>query len=110
MRLKTSVGNFTDGKLLMISLLSRDDGRVGSQREVDSRVGDQIRLELCQVHVQGTIKSERSRDGGHDLTDDSVKVRVAGTLNVEVSTADVVDGLVVDHEGTVRVFQGSVGG
>ena len=33
-----------------------------------------------------------------------------GTLDVEAAAADVVDGLVVDHEGTVGVLQGGVGG
>ena len=40
----------------------------------------------------------------------SVEVGVRWPLDIEVSTADVVDGLVVDHEGTIRVLQGGVGG
>ena len=82
MWLEAGVSDLTNSKLLMVSLLGRDDGRVGSQREVDSRVGYQVSLELCQIYVEGTIKAERSRDGGHDLTDDSVEIGVAGTFDV----------------------------
>ena len=44
------------------------------------------------------------------LTDESVEVRVGGPLYVQVPPADVVDGLVVHHEGTVSVVEGGVGG
>ena len=39
-------------------LLSRNNRGVGSQREVDSWVGHQVGLELREIHIQGTIKSE----------------------------------------------------
>jgi hypothetical protein len=45
----------------------------------------------------------------HTLSDEAVQVLVVGTLNAEVPAADVVDGLVVDHERAVRVLEGSVG-
>lgn len=44
------------------------------------------------------------------LSDQAVQVDVVGTLKPEVATADIVDGLVVDHEGAVGVLQGGVGG
>ena len=46
----------------------------------------------------------------HYLANEPVEVGVGGSLNVEVATADVIDGLIVNHEGTVRVFQGGMGG
>ena len=39
-----------------------------------------------------------------------VKVGVGGSLDVEIPPADIVDGLVVDHEGTVGVLQSGVRG
>ncbi len=42
-------------------------------------------------------------NGGHDLPDESVEVGVARSLYVQVPPADVVYGLVIDHEGAVRV-------
>ena len=94
----------------MVGLLSRDDWSVGGQREVDTGVGHQVGLELSQVNVQGTIKPEGGSDGADDLAKESVQVGVSRSLNVEVTTANVIDGLIVDHEGTVRVLQGGVGG
>jgi len=108
--LEAGVGDFGDGQLFVVSLLGRDDGRVGDQGEVNTRVGHQVGLELGQIHVEGTVETEGGGDGGHDLADQTVQVGVRGSLNVEVASADVVDGFVVNHEGTVRVFQGSVGG
>ena len=46
----------------------------------------------------------------HTLSNETVEVLVVGALNSEVPAADVVDGLVVDHEGAVGVLKGSVGG
>merc|ERR1719153_2167665 len=74
-------------------------------REVDPGIGNQVCLELVQVHIESSIEPERGRDRGHDLTDQSVQVGVGWSLDVEITTADVVDGLVIHHEGTVRVFQ-----
>ena len=51
----------------MISLLSRDDRSVGDQREVNPGVGYQVGLELSQINVQSTIKSERSGDRRNNL-------------------------------------------
>ena len=39
-----------------------------------------------------------------------VQVGVGWSFDVQVSSADVVDGLVVDHEGAVGVLQGGMGG
>ena len=94
----------------MVGLLSGDNWSVGDQREVDPGVGHQVGLELCEIHVKSTVESQRSGDGGDDLSHQSVEVGVGGTLDVEVAAADVVDGLVVDHEGTVGVLEGGVGG
>ncbi|KAG8129327.1 hypothetical protein E2320_016027 [Naja naja] len=77
---------------------------------MDSRVGHQVGLEFCEIYIQGTIKSQGSCDGGHNLTDKAVEVGVGGALDVKVSSANVIDGFVVYHEGTVGVLQGGVGG
>merc|ERR1711973_357704 len=103
-RLKAGVGDFRDGELLMVGLLGRDDGGVGDQGEVDPGVGHQVGLELSQVHVQGSVEPQGGGDGGHNLADQPVEVGVGWPLNVQVAPADVVDGLVVNHEGAVGVL------
>uniref|UniRef100_A0A0E9XNY8 Uncharacterized protein n=1 Tax=Anguilla anguilla TaxID=7936 RepID=A0A0E9XNY8_ANGAN len=94
----------------MVGLLCRDDWGVGCQGEVDTGIGHQVGLELCQVHIQGPIKAQGGSDGRHNLADEPVEVGVRGTLNIEVSAADVIDGLIVHHESAVGVLQGGVGG
>jgi len=108
--LEAGVGDLGDGELLVVGLLGRDDWGVSGEREVDTWVGDQVSLELGEIDIESTIESEGGGDGGNDLADETVQVGVSWSLNVEVATADVVDGLVVDHEGTVGVLQGGVGG
>merc|ERR1719259_1494496 len=58
----------------------------------------------------GTVETQRSGDGGNDLPDEPVEVGVSGSFDVQVAAADVVDGLIVDHESAVGVLQGGVGG
>ena len=77
---------------------------------MDPWVGDQVGLELGEIDVEGTIEPERGGDGGNDLTDEPVEVGVGWPLDVEVPSADVVDGFVIDHKCTVRVFEGGVRG
>ena len=108
-RLEAGVGDLGDGQLLVVGLLGRDDRSVGRQWEVDTWVWHQVGLELGQVHVQGSVEAQRGGDGADDLADETVQVGVGRALDVQVAAADVVDGLVVDHEGAVRVLQGGVG-
>jgi hypothetical protein len=107
-RLEARVSDLSNGELLVVSLLSRDDWRVGNEREVDTWVWHQVSLELSKIDVESTVKPEGGSDGGHNLSDEAVKVGVSWALNVEVTAADVVDGLVVHEEGTVRVLKGGV--
>ena len=77
---------------------------------MDAGVGHQVGLELRQVHVEGAVKTQGGSYGGHDLGNQAVEVGVGGTLHPHVALANVKDGLIVHHEGAVRVLQGGVGG
>merc|ERR1719384_2240793 len=103
------VGDLGDGEELVVGDLSRDDGGKGAEGEVDTGVGDQVGLELGKVDVQGTVEPQGGSDRGDALGEQSVEVGVGGSLNAEVSAADVVEGLVVNHEGDVGVFHHGVG-
>jgi len=107
---KARVGNLSDGELFVVGLFSRDDWGVGHQWKVDTWVRHQVGLEFSQVDIEGTIETKGGRDRGNNLSNQSVQVGVGWTLNVQVTTTDVVNGFVVNHEGTVRVLQSSVGG
>ena len=94
----------------MVGLLGRDDGGVRGEHEVDTGVGDEVSLELGHIDVEGTIETERGSEGGDNLRDESVQVGVGGALNIEVAAADIVDGLVVEHDGDIGVLEERVGG
>ena len=65
-------------------------------------------LELCQIDVESAVEAQRRRDGADNLTNQPVQVGVGRSLDVQVATAYVVNGLVVDHEGAVGVLEGRV--
>ena len=94
----------------MVGLLSRDDGRVRRQHEVNSGVRHQVGLELSNIDVKGTVESEGGSQGRDDLRDESVQVGVGGSLDVEVSSADIVDSLVVEHDSDISVLKEGVSG
>merc|ERR1719505_491899 len=59
---KAGVGDLRDCQLLVVSFLSRDDRGVGGKREVDTRIGHEIGLELCQIDIESTIESKGRSD------------------------------------------------
>jgi len=77
---------------------------------VDTGVGDEVGLELGNINVEGTIETEGSGQGGDNLGDEAVQVGVGGALDIEVAAADIVDGLVVEHDGNIGVLKEGVGG
>jgi hypothetical protein len=72
---------------------------------MDTRIGYQVGLELSDVDVKGTIESEGSSERRNNLSNKSVQVGVGGSLNIEVSSADIVDGFVIKHDGDISVLK-----
>ena len=52
---------------------------------MDARVRDQVGLELGQIDVEGSVEAQGGGDGGHDLADEPVQVRVRRPRDVQVS-------------------------
>ena len=71
---------------------------------------DTIWINIVKRNVIITCHNNMTRKYNLYLANEPVEVGVGGSLNVEVATADVIDCLIVNHEGTVRVFQGGMGG
>jgi hypothetical protein len=105
----TLEGDIVDFEALMLALGGRDNGSIADQRVVDTGVRNQVGLELVQIHVQGTIKTQRRGDGADDLSNQAVQVIVGRARNIQTAAADVVNSLVVNKESTVRVLNGAVG-
>ena len=80
------------------------DGSVGEHD------GDEVGLERSDVDVEGTIETEESSEGGDNLSDEAIEVGVGRALNVEGTTANVVDGLVVEHDSDIGVLEERVSG
>ena len=73
-------------------------------------VWHQIGLELIEVNIESTIESERSSDGGDNLTNQTIQIGISWPLNIQITTANIVNGLVVNHESTIGMIQSGVGG
>jgi hypothetical protein len=104
----TLEGKVADLEAFVGALLGRDDGRIADEGIVDTGIGDQIGLELVQINVERTIESQRGCDGADNLGNQTVEVLVVRPRDIQAATADVVDRLVVDEEGAVRVLDGAV--
>jgi hypothetical protein len=107
---ESGVGDFGNGKLFVVGLFSGDDGSVRGQHEMDSGVGDQVSLEFSDIDIEGTIESQRGSQRGDDLSNKSVEVGVSGSFDIELSSADVVDSFVVEHDSDIGVFKEGVSG
>jgi len=77
---------------------------------VNSGIGDEVGLEFSDIDVQGSVESQRGSEGGDNLGNKSVQVSVGGSFDVQLSSADIVDGFIVEHDSDVGVFQKGVGG
>lgn len=106
--LKASVCNLGHRQLFVVRLLCRDNWGIRSQWEVDTGVRHKVGLELCQVNVQRAVESQGRCDGRHDLPNQTVQIRVSGSLDVQVPPANVVDGLIINHKGAIRVLKSRV--
>ena len=75
---------------------------------MDSGIWDQVGLELSDVDVQGSVESQRGSQGGDDLRNESVQVGVGWSLDIEISSADIIDGFVVEDDCDISVLQEGV--
>lgn len=60
------------------------------------------RSQQSGVNILGSIKFQGSNDGKHNLTEEPIQVSIDRVLNLKASMMNVVDGLVINHEGTIR--------
>lgn len=92
----------------MLALGGRNDRSVADQGVVNTRVRNEVGLELVQIDVEGAIKSKRRGDGADDLGNQTIEMLVRWSGDIQIAAADVVHGLVVDEESAVRVLNGAV--
>lgn len=107
---RTLEGQVGGLEALVGALAGRNDRSIADQRVVDTRIRDQVGLELVQIDVERTVEAEGRGDRADDLGYQAIEVLVARASDIEVTTADVVNGLVVDKESAVGVLNRAVGG
>jgi hypothetical protein len=103
--LKTGIGDLSDGELLMVRLLGRNDGSVRRKHKMDTGIGHQIGLELGDINVERTIETEGSGQVRDDLSNQTIQVGVGWALDVEVAAADIVESIVVYLVSDIGMFQ-----
>jgi len=77
---------------------------------MDSWVWHQVGLELSDIDVKSTIESEGGGKRGDNLSNESVQVGVGWSLNIEVSSADIIDGFIINHNGNIGMLKERMGG
>ena len=88
----------------MISFFGWDNWGVWGQHKVNSWIWDQVSLEFSNIDVQSTIESQWGGQWGDNLSNESVQVSVSGSFNIQLSSADIIDGFVIEDNGNISVF------
>ena len=73
-RLKNGVGSLSNGELLVVGLLGRDNGGKGRHHEVDTGLRHEVGLELGNIDIEGTVEAEGGGEGRKNLGDEAVQV------------------------------------
>ena len=69
----------------------------------------QFGLEFCNIDVKDTIESEVGSQGRNNLGNESVQVGVGWSLNIEISSTDIINGFVIDHDSDISMLEERVG-
>lgn len=81
---------------LVTALGGADDGGVTDQWVMDSRIRDQICLELVQIDIEGAIEPEGASNTANYLCDQTIEMFERRTWDIQVAAADVIDSFIVD--------------
>ena len=78
--------------------------------EVETREGHHVDGELAKITVELTWEAQAGGDARHDGGDEVVQIAVAWVVELQRAHADVVERLIVDAEGLIRVLNKLVDG
>lgn len=70
---KTGIGYIRNRERFVIGLISRDDRSIGSKREVNTRIRNQVCLEFSKINVESTIETQRGSDWWYNLKNRKVR-------------------------------------
>lgn len=89
---------------ILLAATGRQGGKPRHE-EVEAWERHHVDRQLSQVGVELSGKPQRGGDPAHGHADQVVEVPVGGRGELQRAEADVVEGLVVDAEGLIRVLQ-----
>jgi len=72
---------------------------------MDSRVRNQVGLELIDIHIETAVEAQRRSQRRNDLSNQSVEISVVRSFDVQALLANIVNGLVVEHKSNISVLQ-----
>jgi len=62
-----------------------------------TRIRNQIRLELGEINVQGTVEPQTRCNGRYYLSNQPIKIRITRSIDIQVSSAQLVNGLRITY-------------
>ena len=104
LRIEHLESEFGDGDRAVLLRSTRGEGSESGHEEVQPREGDHVDRQFPQVRVQLPGETEARGDARHGGGDEVVQVPVGRSRQLQRAEADVVERLVVDAEGLVRVL------
>jgi hypothetical protein len=101
---KHLLGQFRDTQGAERVTSTRRKGSESDHEKVQTGKGDHVDCEFSEIRVQLSGESETCGHAGHDCRDEVVKISVGRCIEFEGTDTDVIQGLIVDTEGLIRVF------
>lgn len=101
---KHLLGQFRDTQGAELLTSTRCKRRETDHEEVQTGKGDHVDGEFSEIRVELAGETETGGNARHDCRDEVVEVSIGGGVEFEGTNADIVQGLVVDTESLVRVF------
>jgi len=99
------VGDFSNWKLFVICFFGRNDWCIWWKHKVNSWIWDQVGLEFSYINVKSTIESKWSSQWWNDLSNKSVQVGVCWSFDIKVSSANIINGFVIEDNSDISVLK-----
>jgi hypothetical protein len=104
------LGQLWDGNSTESVRATAGERSEADHEEMETREWHHVNSQLAEIRVKLTRETETSGDARHDGRDQVVKISVGWSSKLKSSDADIVESLVIDTEGLIRVLNKLVDG